>query len=117
MRVYLHSDRAEKAKQYMVTVAPAADAAFVTGEVPKAWLQPDGSAKQIEINFVHGSAQVDDQLAVYLIKRGLAHRTRLVRAVKQFFTRGGQPIDELFDEHGRPLVLGGAVVQGEDAHA
>lgn len=117
MRVYLHSDRAEQAKSYPMTVAPAADAAFVTGEVPKAWMETDGRAKQIEINFVHGSAEVEDQLAVYLIRRGLAHRTRLVRAVKQFFNRHGQPVEELFDERGVAIVLGGALVAGETAHA
>src|SRR5436309_2722165 len=98
MRVYLHSDRAEKAKSYIVTVAPAADCDFVLGEVPVSWLHPDGSAKQIEVAFAFGAADVDDQLGVYMVKRGIAQRTRLVRAMRQFFTKGGQPVDELFDE-------------------
>jgi hypothetical protein len=117
MRVYLHSDRAEKNKSYSVTVAPAADCDFVMGEVPASWLHPDGSPKQIEIVFSYGVATVEEQLGVYMIKRGIAQRTRLIRAVRQFFDRAGRPIDELFDDKGVPLVLDGALVQGETAHA
>jgi hypothetical protein len=104
MRVYLHSENAERSKAYTLTVAPAADTGFVVGEVPTTWKHPDGQAKQIEIVFAQGAAEVDDQLAVYLIKRGIAHRSRMLRKVKQFFDRNGRAIDEVFDERGT-LVL------------
>lgn len=105
MRVFLHSEKAEKSRHYVMTVAPAADQGFVLGEVPKDWLHPDGAAKQIEVVFAFGAAEVSDQLGAYMIKRDLVKRTRLLRRVAQFFDRFGKPIEEIFDEHGQPVLI------------
>lgn len=105
MRIYLHGERAEKSAAYTVTIAPAGDSGFVAGEVPQDWLHPDGEPKQIEIVFKYGSAEVDGQIGNYMVKRGLAHRSRLLRKVRQLFDRHGQPIEEVFDERGVPIEL------------
>jgi hypothetical protein len=61
-----------------LTVAPAADPAGVKGGVIGAWLNDDGSPKNIEIAFAHGSAELPDELAKYLIDAKLARKTALI---------------------------------------
>lgn len=110
MRVFLHSEKAEKSKHYVMTVAPAADLGFVLGEVPREWQHPDGSAKQIEVVFEFGAAEVSDQLGAYMVKRDLVKRTRLMRRVARFFDRFGKPLDEVFDEAGQLVLTADAPV-------
>lgn len=105
MKVYLHSDRAEKTDTYPMHLAPAADSSFKQGEVPSDWLNADGGAKQISINFAYGVAEVPDELGKYMIARGLAQRSRLLRKISQLFDRNGQPIEEVFDRDGKRIDL------------
>ena len=51
MRFYLHSDASRKSARYVVTIAPAGDADFVSGEVPATWTLADGRPKHFEISF------------------------------------------------------------------
>lgn len=105
MRVFLHSDNAERQARYIVTVSPAGDTEFVApADVLKEWALADGRPKQIEVAFEFGAAKVSDELGRYMVARGIAHRTRLLRKVRQLFNREGQPI-EAFDEHGQPFTL------------
>ena len=108
MIIYLHSDNAESAARYRVTVAPAGDTSFVKGGAegyPKEWVHADGAPKQIEVNFSFGRAEVDDSLAKYMIARGIVHKSRMLRKVRQLFDRFGNPIDEVFDASGQRLML------------
>lgn len=106
MKIYLHSDRAEKSKVYPMHLAPAADSLFVSdGEAPQSWKNADGSAKQIEVNFSFGSAEVPDELGRYMVARGIAHKSRLLRKISQLFDRDGQPISEVFDANGMRIDL------------
>lgn len=106
MKIYLHSDRAERQASYTVTVAPAADADFVSKEhILDEWKLADGNAKQIEVKFAFGVAEVSDPIGRYMIARGLAHRSRMLRKVFQLFDRAGEPIEEVFDSAGQRVML------------
>lgn len=108
MRVYLHSDNAEQQSRYVVTISPAGDTDFVaSADVIKDWTFADGRPKQFEVIFAYGVATVADEIGKYMVARGIAHRTRLFRAVQKLFTREGNPIEEVYDEHGRPVMFGG----------
>lgn len=106
MRVFLHSDNAERQRNYTVTVSPAGDTDFVApADVLKEWALADGRPKQIEVHFKFGAADVPDELGKYMVAREIAHRTRLLRKVRQLFNAKGEPLGEVFDAHGIPVVL------------
>lgn len=106
MRIYLHSDNAEKQERYPVNVAPAGDVDFVASkDVIADWAFADGRPKQFEIIFRYGIADVADELGKYMTARGIAHRSRLIRRVRQLFNKDGTPIDEVYDERGAPVLL------------
>lgn len=106
MKIYLHSDNAEKVPRYPMTVSPAGDTAFVpSNDCLPEWKHPNGEPKQIEVVFKFGSAEVDDRLGAYMVARELAHKSRMLRRVFQLFDRTGKAIDEVFDKEGRPVLL------------
>jgi hypothetical protein len=107
MRVYLHSDSAEKSAKYTVHISPGADASVVKERehFPQEWWQPDGAAKQYMIDFAFGAADVPDPIGNYLVLIGLAHRTRLVRRIRQLFDAAGNAVTELFDDKGRSVAV------------
>jgi hypothetical protein len=108
MKVYLHSDSAEKAARYIVTIAPAGDEEFVKpGDMPADWVLANGRPKQFEINFGFGVAAVRDDLGRYMVEREIAHRHRMLRKVRQLFDRFGKPLEEVFDERGERIFLEG----------
>jgi hypothetical protein len=107
MKVYLHSDAAEEAARYVVTIAPAGDTDFVSGAIPDSWKHADGRPKQIEIVFAFGAADVSDENGRYMVARGIAHSNRMLRKVRQLFDRFGKPLEEVFDETGKRIFLKG----------
>jgi hypothetical protein len=110
MKIYLHGDNAEGSARYVVTIAPAADTKFVSGEMPKDWTNADGSPKQIEIVFSFGAAEVSDSDGRYMVDRGIAHKHRMLRKVRQLFDQFGKPIEAVFDNVGNRIFL-----EGQDA--
>jgi hypothetical protein len=107
MRIFLHGDAAEKSARYVVTISPAGDTDFVGGELPAAWTLADGRPKQFEIAFAFGAAEVQDDLARYMVDRGIAHKHRMLRKVRKLFDRFGKPLEEVFDERGQRVLLEG----------
>lgn len=106
VKVYLHSDNAEKSASYTVTVAPAADTDFVKADhVLAEWKLADGAARQIEVNFVFGVAEVPDMLGRYMVARDIAKSSRMLRKIFQLFNARGEPIEEVFDRNGAPVLL------------
>ena len=106
MKIYLHSTRAEQSANYVVTAAPAADDHYVDSNSPEEWKHPNGTPKQIEIVFVFGAAEVPDALGRYMVTRGFAHKSRMIRRVKQLFDAFGRAITGGdYDENGQPVVL------------
>jgi hypothetical protein len=119
MRVYLHSDMAEKQASYVVNIAPAGDTLFHKPDdyhkgdkksadrasFPSDWSHADGDAKQFQITFVFGVADVDDQIGKYMVARGIAKSNRMLRRVKQLFDRHGHPIEEVFDSEGKRILF------------
>lgn len=94
MKVYLHSDNAERSSRYPVHVCPAADVDFVKSEhVLDEWKLADGKPRQFEIIFKNGVAEVEDPLGKYMVARGIASSGRLVRVLRQLFTQDGKPVN------------------------
>lgn len=56
-----------------------------------AWIGEDQLPMQLTVTFVRGVAEVDDQLGRYLIKKGLAEKSR---------TRIKRPTDEDVEDYG-----------------
>ena len=111
MKIYLHSDRAERMATYTVHVSPAGDTGFVKdSEMCEGWKLPDGTAKQFPIDFAFGAAEVDDSLGRYMVARGIAHKTRLLRALRRLFTQDGTEIESVYDDRGARIVFEGPEV-------
>lgn len=72
--MFIHGDgvRPPPAAHYMF-VTPAAH--LQNTEVPAAWIDALNRPKDFHLHFVHGRAEVDDDLGRYLIKHGLAHKS------------------------------------------
>ena len=105
-KVYLHSDAAEKAAKYVVNLAPAGDTAFLKADdCPAEWKLADGSPRQMQVDFAFGAAEVDSKLANYMVLRGIAHRSRMMRRVGQLFDAAGNLVTELFDAKGRSVAV------------
>lgn len=102
MKVYLHSTRAELSKSYPMHLAPADDVLFVSA-APDEWRNRDKTAKQITVDFVYGAVEVPDELGKYMIARGIAHKSRLLRRISQLFDRNGDPIEAVFDADGKRI--------------
>jgi hypothetical protein len=107
MKVYLYSDRAEKSAKYNMHLCPAGDTAWSghSSEMPKAWFERDGNPKRFEVNFAFGAAELPDDLARYALDRGLVHKTRALRKVRQLFDAAGNAVTELFDSEGRSVAV------------
>jgi hypothetical protein len=106
MKVYLHSESAERSAKYHLFACPAGDNEFVRlDDCPREWFMPDGETRRnIPVAFEFGACEVPDSLGKYLIARGVAHKSRLARKVRQFFDAAGKVIGGgVFDEHGRPM--------------
>jgi hypothetical protein len=43
------------------------------------------------------AAEVRDDLGRYMVERGVAHRHRMLRKVRQLFDRFGKPLEEVFE--------------------
>jgi hypothetical protein len=83
MYVYLNGDNPRGHPNYVVRVAPAADNYFTNAEdCPSDWKEANGSAKQIDIVFAYGRAEVDENMGRYLVKRGIAERSRIIQAAR-----------------------------------
>jgi hypothetical protein len=111
VKIYLHSDRAERLPTYTVHVAPAGDTGFIKAvDIREDWKLPDGNAKQFSIDFAYGAAEVEDSIARYMVDRGIAHKTRLLRQLRRLFTQDGTEIKEVFDERGARILFDGPAI-------
>lgn len=100
MRLYLYGDAAEKS-------VPSLRLATQTlgGELPAPWTFAGGRPTQFEIAFAFGAAEVRDDLGRYMVERGIAHKHRMLRKVRQLFDRFGKPLEEVFDERDMDLFV------------
>lgn len=107
MKIYLHSESAEKSAKYPVIVSPAGDQEFVTAEDAKSkgWFNAKGDAIQYQIDFVFGSADVETSIGKYMVDRGIAHKNRILRRVQQLFDSTGKAIGDVFDKYGHRVLL------------
>jgi hypothetical protein len=75
------------------------------GELSAAWTFAGGRPKQFEIAFAFGAAEVRDDLGRYMVERGIAHKRRMLRKVRQLFDRLGKPLEEVLDERDMDLFV------------
>lgn len=77
MNVFLHgSDGQPPPAAHTVIVCPAAH--MPNTEVPKEWVDRDNNPVTFPVVFQHGKAEVDDALGAYMVKAGIAQRSRLI---------------------------------------
>ena len=78
MFVYLPTER-DRRNDHTIYVTPGADAAFTKGEVPAEWKDQEGKPLTITVKFIQGKAEVPKNLGEYMVERGLARKTALIR--------------------------------------
>ena len=78
MKVYVPTER-ERATSHAIYVTPGTDPETIKEGVPSEWLDQEGKAINFRIEFKQGVANVDDKIGAYMLKRGLARKTSLIR--------------------------------------
>jgi len=78
MKVYVPTER-ERATSHTIYVTPASDAETVKEGIPSEWQDVEGKPITFPIQFKQGVATVDDKIGAYMIKRGLARKSSLIR--------------------------------------
>ena len=76
MKVYLNGERASRAANYTVSVCPAGH--LKDTEMPHDWVTEANEPKTFPVKFVYGLAEVPSNLGQYMVKYGLAQRSRLI---------------------------------------
>lgn len=76
MRVFVDGVKIRRQESFTMSVAPAADVRDM--EIPQEWLEADGKPRQFNIEFKHGTAEVEDPIGRYLIDKGYAKKSPLI---------------------------------------
>jgi hypothetical protein len=76
MRIYLNGERASRASSYKVNVSPAGH--LKDTEACSEWVTEANEPKTFPVEFVYGVAEVPSNLGQYMVKYGLAQRSRLI---------------------------------------
>ncbi len=79
MKIYLTGEREKANPAHIMYVAPAADKRNAPTNIPSDWLDDEKKPRTFPITFVHGRADVPDQLGNYLVKTGQAAASSLLR--------------------------------------
>lgn len=74
MQVYYHG----RSLNHRIFVTPAHDYPNVNS-----WREEDGRGKQFEVHFKNGVADVDDNLGLYMIEKGLVSKTKIITDHKE----------------------------------
>jgi len=77
MYVYLTGAKERRNPKHIVRCCPAA--VIGVDNAPSEWRNLDGTAKNFEIEFIHGRASVEEQLGAFMLKHGYAQKTNLIR--------------------------------------
>jgi len=73
MFVYLPHKNAN----HTMHISPAADPRM-KGEMPSDWVDDKNEPRTFQIEFVRGKAEVDDDIGNYLVKQGLAKKSKII---------------------------------------
>jgi len=76
MKVYLTGERAAQAREHTIYVCPAGH--LENTEMPSEWVTEKNEPITMPVVFKYGAAEVPSNLGAYLIKYGLAAKTRLI---------------------------------------
>ncbi len=80
MKVYLSGGRAAAAREHIVYVSPAKHMQDLENdsEMPSDWVSETNEPLTFPITFSFGEAEVPSNMGRYLLKYGLASKTRLI---------------------------------------
>lgn len=76
MIVYASGEKAVLQPSYLLCICPARH--LEGEEMPAEWVTADNEPLELTVEFVFGKATVADNLGRYLVKHGLAKKTRLI---------------------------------------
>jgi hypothetical protein len=66
-----------KNANHTMHITPAADPR-IKGEVPSGWVNDKNEPLTFQVEFIRGKAEVDDNIGNYLIKQGLAKKSKII---------------------------------------
>lgn len=75
MKVYTTSQHQARGS-HTVHIAPAAH--VKKDQCPESWFKPDGMPENFTVAFVHGVAEVTDEIGRYLVAHKMAGKSRLI---------------------------------------
>lgn len=74
MYVFIHGDGVRPPPEtHVMFLTPAAH--LENTELPASFVDTMNRPKSFEAEFIHGRAEVNDELGRYMVKNGLAHKT------------------------------------------
>lgn len=76
MRVYTTGVKSARQKSFIMCINPAAHLAGQ--EVPSDWVDDKNVPIEFNIEFTYGEANVPDSVGKYLVKHGMASRSKLI---------------------------------------
>lgn len=76
MIVYRNGERDSQRSSFTLFICPAAD--MRKADCPSDWLDDKGAPRSFEVEFRFGRAEVPSNVGEYLLRRGLASKTRLI---------------------------------------
>jgi hypothetical protein len=76
MRVYTTGEKTSRQKSFIMCINPAAHLAGQ--EVPSDWVDEKNNPVEFNIEFIYGEAHVSDSIGKYLVKHGMAARSKLI---------------------------------------
>jgi hypothetical protein len=76
MKIYLNGERPSRAAHYVINVCPAGH--LKDTECSSEWVTEANEPKTFPVEFVYGLAEVPPNLGQYMVKYGLAQRSRLI---------------------------------------
>ena len=76
MKIYLSGERARLAPSHTVFVSPAAH--LEGQEMPAEWVSEHNEPITLAVEFKYGVAEVPTNLGAYMLKYGMASKTKLI---------------------------------------
>jgi hypothetical protein len=74
MLVFIHGDGVRPPPEmHLMFITPAAH--LQNTEVPAGWVDSHNRPRDFQLTFIHGRAEVDDEIGKYLLKQGLAQKS------------------------------------------
>jgi hypothetical protein len=77
MIVYAQGEKAVRQPSYLVSICPARHLEG-QGEMPSDWVNEKNEPVEFNVEFQFGRAEVPDSIGQYLVKHGIAKKSKLI---------------------------------------